>query len=177
MMRCTKMFSLIALTSAFAGGLALVAMSPIASAAKATPDLCVATGVQLFPGSGPGGCVYSDTNAPALGIDVCWDGTTARVKAGFGCPNKQSTYFVKYGELVNPLSGEVVGYAPVPDACELVSCAPSLNAPEIEDGLACCNPNTDICTALDANGNCTAGEITWCKELEPNANNTVTCHE
>jgi hypothetical protein len=177
MMRCTKMFSLIALTSAFAGALALVSMTGTATAAPATPDLCVATGVQSGLHSA-GGCVYSDTNAPLLSLNVCWDGTTARLKGALGCPSKQATYFVKYGEVVGPLDGEVIGYAPLPDACEVVVCEPSeVGAPLIEDGIACCNPNTGECTAPDSNGNCTVGDITWCKELETNADDTITCHE
>jgi hypothetical protein len=178
MMRCTKMFSLIALTSAFVGGLVLVSLNGTATAATATPDLCVATGARISPDSGTGGCVYSDTNAPVLGLNVCWDGTTARIKGGLACPTKQPTYFVKYGEVVSPLSGEIIAYAPLPDACELVTCETSdINSQPLEDGVACCNPVTGICTPPNANGDCTAGEITWCKELENNGNGTVTCHE
>jgi hypothetical protein len=177
-MRCTKMFSLIALTSAFAGTVALVAMTGTATAAPAIPDLCVATGVQFGSSHPGGGCVYSDTDAPLLNLKVCWDGSTARIKGVLGCPEKQATYFVAYGDVVSPLSGEVIGYAPLPDACEVVVCEPSVvGSPLLEDGVACCNPNTGECTAPDANGNCTVGDITWCKELETNGNGTVTCHE
>lgn len=177
-MRCTKMFSLIALSSAFAGGLAFVSLMGTATATRAMPDLCVATGVQINPGQGSGGCVYSDTNVPVLSLDVCWDGTTARIKGGLPCPTKQATYHVKYGDVINPISGEVIGYAPLPDACEVVACEPSdYESLPYEDGIACCNPNTGDCWAPDANGNCTAGEITWCQELEENPDNTVTCHE
>jgi hypothetical protein len=60
----------------------------------------------------------------------------------------------------------------------VVVCEPSVvGSPLLEDGVACCNPNTGECTAPDANGNCTVGDITWCKELETNGNGTVTCHE
>jgi hypothetical protein len=176
MMRCTKMFSLIALTSAFAGGLALVSMSSTATAGTATPDLCVATGVEF--GAKLGGCEYSDTNAPLLNLEVCWDGQTARLKAGSTCPGRQLTYHAKYGELLDPTTGVIAAYAPLPNACELVECAPhDINAPETDDGVACCNPNTGDCWAPDANGNCTVGDITWCEEIKNNANGTVTCHE
>jgi hypothetical protein len=178
-MRCTKMFSLIALTSAFAGGLALISLTDTAMAGPATPDLCVATGVQVIPGEGKGGCVYSDTNAPLLSLDVCWDGHTAHIKNPVtGCPGYEVTYTVKYGDVIEPVTGEVIGYAPVTDACDVVVCEPSdINSQQFVDGVACCNPNTGDCWAPDANGNCTVGEITWCKELENNGNGTVTCHE
>lgn len=170
------MFSLIALTSAFAGGLALVSMSSTATAGSATPDLCVATGVEY--GAKSGGCVYSDTNAPALNLEVCWDGTTARIMGLGGCPLPLVSYHVKWGEVINPGTGEIVAYAPLGDACEVVVCESSdINSLLLEDGVACCNPNTGDCWAPDANGNCTVGDVTWCKELENNGNGTVTCHE
>jgi hypothetical protein len=177
MMRCTKMFSLVALSTAFAGGLALVSMTGTATAAPATPDLCVSTGVS-FNTNQSGGCVYSSTDAPLLSLDVCWDGSTARVKGPSGCPTKQATYHVKYGDVIDPVTSEVIGYAPVPDACDVVVCEPSdINSAGLEDGIACCNPNTGECWAPDANGKCTVGDITWCKEVEANGNGTVTCHE
>lgn len=177
MMRCTKMFSLVALSSAFAGGLALVSLTGTATAAPAIPDLCVATGVQFNPLLWHSGCVYSSTDAPLLDLDVCWDGSTARLKSSAGCPNKQATYHVQYGEVVEPLTSQVIGFAPLPDACDMVVCEPSdINSNPLEDGVACCNPNTGECWAPDANGKCTGGEITWCKELENN-NGAITCHE
>jgi hypothetical protein len=178
MMRCTKMFSLIALTSAFAGGLALVSLSDTATAASATPDLCAATGSKVQGSTKPAGCVYSDINVPLLNLDVCWDGSTARLKGPLACPRGQAKYNAKYGEVVNPLNNQVIAYAPLPSACEVVACEPlDLNAPEVDDGVACCNPVTGVCSPPDANGNCTVGEITWCKQLENNGNGTVTCHE
>lgn len=178
MMRCTKMFSLVALTSAFAGGLAFVSLTNTATATPATPDLCVAVGAEIDPDHGNGACLYSSTDAPLLNLDVCWDGTTARIKPVLGCPTKQATYSVKYGEVINPLSNEIVAYAPLPDACELVPCEPSdYNSNFLVDGVACCDPVTGFCSAPDAEGNCSdGGEITWCKEIEVN-NGTLTCHE
>lgn len=178
MMRCTKMFSLIALPAAFAGGLAFMSLTNTATAARAVPDLCVATGVQIDPTQGGGGCVYSDGDVPLLSLDVCWDGTTARIKGGLTCPNRQVTYHVKYGDVINPMSGEVIGYAPLPDACEVVACEPSnYESLPYEDGIACCDPETGACVA-PVNGNCPGGgEITWCKELEENPDNSITCHE
>jgi hypothetical protein len=179
MMRCTKMVSLIALVSAFAGGLAFVSLTGTAAATRAVPDLCVATGVQIDPSQGGAGCVYSDSSVPVLSVDVCWDGTTARIKGGLSCPAKQATYHVKYGDVINPTTGEVLGYAPLPDACEVVACeASDVESLALEDGVACCNPDTGDCWAPDANGNCLGGgEITWCKELEENPDNSITCHE
>jgi hypothetical protein len=175
MMRCTKMFSLIALTSAFAGGLALVSMSDTATAGSATPDLCVATGVEY--GTTAGGCEYSDTNAPLLNLEVCWDGQTARLKGGLTCPGRQLTYHAKYGELLDPTTGVIAAYAPLPDACQVADCLPSdINSQALEDGLACCTPE-GACVNPNPNGTCPEGDITWCKELENKENGTVNCHE
>jgi hypothetical protein len=178
MMRCTKMFSLIALTSAFAGGLALVSLTDTATAATAVPDLCVATGSKLPGSTGPGGCVYSDTNAPLLDLDVCWDGYTARLKGPLACPSRQIKYRAKYGEVINPLTSQVLGYAPLPDACEVVPCEPSdWESYDNEDGVACCSPVTGNCVEPNPNGTCPGGnEITWCKEKEI-VNGAVICHE
>jgi hypothetical protein len=174
----TKMFSLFALTFAFAGGLALVSFTGTATAAPIIADLCVATGIKLEAGVGRGGCVYASPDSPQLNVNVCWDGTTARIKGLTACPGNQRTYTAKYGDVVNPLSGEIVAYAPLADACDLVPCLPSDdNSLPFDDGVACCNPDTGDCWAPDANGNCTVGDITWCKELENNGNGTVTCHE
>jgi hypothetical protein len=175
MMRCTKMFSLIALTSAFAGGLALVSMSDTATAGTAIPDLCVATGVHY--GAKAGGCEYSNTNAPLLNLPVCWDGQAARIKVGATCPGRQLTYFAKYGELLDPTTGVIAAYAPLPNACQVGACMPGGLDFDYDDGVACCNPNTGDCWAPDANGNCTVGDITWCEEIKNNANGTVTCYE
>jgi hypothetical protein len=177
MMRCTKMFSLIALTSAFAGGLALVSLGGHATAATATPDLCLAIGAKP-PGS-TGSCWYADSNAvPGLNLDVCWDGSTARIKGALSCPRGQVKYHAKYGEVVNPLNGQIIAYAPVPNACEVGVCEPSdVNSQAFDDGIACCNPITGACQPTNAAGGCDQGQITWCKELENNGNGTVTCHE
>jgi hypothetical protein len=171
------MFSLIALTSAFVAGVALVSMTDTAKAEEAAADLCLATGIKS-PWSNKGGCEYSGSDVPLLATNVCWDGHTARVKGLTSCPGTQRTYFIKYGEVVNPITLEIVAYAPLPSACNLVPCAPSnYESLPYDDGVACCNPDTGDCWMPDANGNCTVGDITWCEELEDNGDNTVTCHE
>lgn len=171
-----KMISLFVLTTAFAGGLALVSMTDTATAAPVTPDLCVGTGIQF--GGGGGGCVYTGPDVPALNVDVCWDGTTARIKGSSACPGKERHYFAKYGEVVDPFTGEIVAYAPLMNACNVVPCSPSdIDSQQLVDGTACCDANAEDCTMVPANGICLEGEITWCEELEDKGDGTVECHE
>lgn len=152
-----------------------------ANAGTAVPDLCVGTGAHTPSGLGKGACTYSDDNVPVLGAAVCWDGETAYLQPAQGCPARQPTYFAKYGEVVDPLSGEITSYAPLPSACTVVPCAPAPapnEAPPLEpDDVACCDPETDDCFPTDANGDCPEGEMTWCKQVTANGDGTVTCSE
>ena len=168
----TKMFSLVALTSAFAAGLVLVGMTKTAEAGTGvTTDLCIATGIK-FGSNTRGGCVYSGPDAPTLDAKVCWDGTTARLKGLTACPTGQRTYMAKFGEVINPLTLEVAAYAPLPDACTLMTCAEgnSINAPEIEDQPACCEGNN--CEPIAAGAICD-GDMGWCVDADDGSGDLI----
>jgi hypothetical protein len=181
MMRCKKLLSVVALALPLAVGAGLLSLAPSsADAFTEAPELCFATGIGYEGMSGTYGCVYGPPTSPLLVAEVCYDNGVSRLKGTSPCVGKERTYTVKYGEVVNPLTGEIVAYAPVADACTIanVVCLPSdINTAGLADGVACCNPDTGECTQPDANGNCTVGDITWCKELEDNGNGSVTCHE
>lgn len=171
--------SFVLIATSIAVGFGLLSIASPEASANSTTDLCIATGSRLPDSDETAGCVYTDGYAPVLASDVCWDGHTARVKGSAPCPGKQRVYSVKYGEVIDPIGGEIIAYAPLQNACELVPCAPMDDgAPWQEDGVACCDPETDDCWMPDANGDCPIGDITWCDDITPNdGDDTVTCHE
>jgi hypothetical protein len=181
MLRQKQMFAVLALVIPFAVAAVASSTTPnMAKAAPLSPDLCVATGIDVAPDDdeiGHGACRYAAWDAPVLEADVCWDGQLATLKGSAPCSGKGRVYHVHNGEVLDPTTGEVAAYAPLTNACELVPCAPSYEALALEDGTACCDPNTGDCTSPDSNGMCIVGDITWCKELETHNDGTVTCHQ
>ncbi|WP_146662566.1 hypothetical protein [Enhygromyxa salina] len=181
MLHTKQLFSIIALVAPFA--IAAVATSMSSSSAVAAvqgPDLCIATGIDARPDDdkvGRGGCVYAAPDAPVLEADVCWDGKLATLKGTAPCLGYKRAYHVRHGEVLDPQTGEVAAYAPLADTCGIVPCSQMFQPVPVEDGTACCDPKTGDCFAPDANGNCTVGDITWCKELEKHNDGTVTCYE
>lgn len=181
MLHQNKLFSIIILVAPFAvAAIATATTTNSAVASVRAADLCLSTGIDTRPDDdsiGRGGCEYAASDAPVLDVDVCWDGRTARLKGTAPCSDYTRTYHVQSGEVLDPLTGEIAAYAPLRNSCDLVSCAPSFQAAALEDGAACCDPNTGNCTATDVNGMCPVGDITWCKEIETNGDGSVTCHE
>jgi hypothetical protein len=167
------MFSVLALVAPLAVGAVLA--SPLATlseaaATEALPNLCEAT---------RGVCVHSAIgDAPLLRADVCWDGELVTLKGATECGGGRP-YHLSFGYVADPLTNEILAYAPLPDTCDLGVCAVDQIGPNtiLSDGVACCNPSTGVCEAPDGNGSCTAGDITWCTSLEANGDGTVTCHE
>jgi hypothetical protein len=176
--RFTTKLSLFVFTASFAAGFGMLSLGSAEANGQTIADLCIATGTKLPDGDEVAGCVYADSTAPMLDAEVCWDGTTARLKGEGPCPYRQRTYFAKHGEVVDPIDGVVIAYAPLPSACSLVPCLPKDDgsSPQ-DDGVACCDPNTDDCWMPDQNGDCPIGDITWCEDITPNDDDTVTCHE
>lgn len=181
MLHQPQMFAVLALVIPFAVAAVASSTTPNrARAASVTPDLCNATGIDVAPDDdqiGRGGCRYAAWDAPALEADVCWNGKIATIKGSDRCSSDTRVYHVRSGEVLDPTTGEVAAYAPLTNSCDLVPCAPSYEALALEDGPACCDPQTGDCVSPDANGMCTVGDITWCKEIETNGDGTITCHE
>src|SRR5690606_30825239 len=62
----------------------------------------------------PSGCDYSSPDAPVLAANVCWGrmiGVRLMPTTGT-CPSGSWPYYVKYGEVVNPITNEVAAYMP-----------------------------------------------------------------
>lgn len=72
----------------------------------------------------PGSCEYSPPTAPVLGSDVCYTRATGtiRLKRTAPCPTGSWPYYLEHGEVVDPLIGSVVAYAPLDNACDAGLC-------------------------------------------------------
>ena len=174
------MFSLMALVAPFAvAAVAASTTSNTAVAAPQTPDLCIGTGIDTLPDNdaiGSGGCEYAAWDAPVLDADVCWNGSFAALKGTAPCLEGAYAYHVKHGEVLDPVTSLVVGYAPLINTCDVVDCKPKFQPNPLGDGTACCDSEGN-CYSPNENGLCTVGTITWCKEIEEHNNGTVTCFE
>lgn len=177
-----QIFSILALVAPVV--VAVVAISSTTNSAAVadtrTADLCISTGIDTRPDDdniGRGACVYASADAPVLEADVCWDGRVAKLKGTAPCSGYARAYRVRHGEVLDPTSGEIAAYAPLTDTCKIVPCGPNYEEQPVDDGTACCDPQTGDCTSPDANGMCTVGDITWCKELETHPDGSVTCFE
>jgi hypothetical protein len=173
MMRCTKMFSVLALVAPLAVGVSLASAFTASevSAEVEYASLCEST-MSLCP-------YASVDDTPVLRADVCWDGDVVILKGASDCSSGRP-YHVTWGVVVDPLTLEVQPIAAVPDTCGANYCVPPGQISPgtiLDDGVACCDPKTGTCTNPDTNGVCTYGDVTWCKKLENNGDGTVTCHE
>jgi hypothetical protein len=172
MMRCTKMFTVLALVAPLAVGVSLTSAftaSEVSADVEYT-DLCGTTRYN---------CPYASVyDSPVLRADVCWDGETVILKGASDCSSGRP-YHVTWGVVLDSRTLEVQPIEAVPDTCDANYCVSCDITPGtiLEDGVACCNPKTGTCTNPDANGVCTYGDVTWCKKLEDNGDGTVTCHE
>lgn len=180
MTRCKTILSLVALVVPFAVGATLLSTSSTPAMASTTStDFCAGTGSKFEWQTSTEGCVYSPPTAAAFDGEVCWNGVSARAKGAGACLTTELQYHLQHGEVIDPLTGLVAAYAPVPDACDVLldGCGEYQGVEELVDGYACCNPKTGDCFAPDENGDCTVGEVTWCKDLEDNGEGGVNCHE
>jgi hypothetical protein len=150
-----------------------VVLSLASSEVEATgsyPNLCDST---------RGVCVTVPfADVPRLDQNVCWNGVTAKLKGSGACTIGRA-YTVGFGYVSDPLTNTVVALAPVIDTCAAGYCVEGLiDSGEVyEDGVACCNAATGDCSSPNAEGLCTAGDITWCETIEDNGDGTITCHE
>jgi hypothetical protein len=111
----------------------------------------------------PFACEYAPANAPALNADVCYTTTTITLMGAGGCQTGFPAW-VKTGEVIDPLTNEVVAYIPLDDACDLGYCLPKdPNDPPGEPGAMCCDPSTGGCSETAAI--CPPDQIAvWCPD-------------
>jgi hypothetical protein len=110
--------------------------------------LCVGLlGVQVYAydhlcSSVPSVCEYIDENeAPWVNTNVClYSNGDIFYKGSGSCPSGSSPYYVGYGEIINEISGEMVAYIPVGDACEQPGiCVEGPPPSGAESQLICCD--------------------------------------
>jgi hypothetical protein len=150
----------------------MLALGLASSKADATTfqDLCTVV---------PSECEYTGPNAPVLVSSVCWNRTTkvTRLMTGATCPTGSFPFSVKYG-IVDPLTGEVFGLVPLPDACTRPGlCSPGYLAPDNTWSAAamCCIDG--VCWPQIGPGGCEGGEILICFEGVSNEDGTVECFD
>lgn len=149
----------------------MLALGLASSNAEATTyqDLCTSV---------PSECEYTGPNTPVLVSNVCWNRTTkvTRLMTGASCPSGSYPFSVKYG-VVDPLTAEVLGFVPLPDACSRPGlCSPGYLAPPntTAGGAMCCVD--DVCWPQVAGAAC-AGEILLCSNGVTNEDGTVECFD
>jgi hypothetical protein len=124
-----------------------------------------------------GVCAYTNTDAPVLRANVCWDKSTIRLMPAAGCSTGAYPYYVDYGEVIDPLLGIVAAYIPLPDACDLGYCS-SIDAYDngpLEGAPLCCQPESDQ-NCVEVEGNCD-GDIVFCEQAGTNDDGTVACFD
>lgn len=170
MTRCKQLFSVLALVVPV---VALLVASPVASsdasAAERYPNLCENSGI----------CVVGPMrDAVEFGDNVCWDGGRVTLMSSSGCAAGSRTFYLAYGYVIDPIESTVFAYSPAMDTCEAGFCVSDLLDPgaQLDEGLACCNQETGVCTVADGMS-CGKGTPTWCTKYEPKNDGTVTCHE
>jgi hypothetical protein len=154
-MRSTKALSIIALA------LALVPVTAFAEYRY----LCTSV---------PRACRYAPPTAPVLGVDVCYTKSTGtiRLKGTAPCPTGAWPYFLKHGEVVNPLNGSVVAYAPLDDACDAGLCLEYTPHVGGQENPMCCE-NGGPCW----DGVACGGVLYWCHDGVTNQDGTIDCFD
>lgn len=148
--------------------LLLVFFSP-ASADAEYRDLCISVA---------GACEWSGPDAPKFDGDVCWDSTGLLTAKGTAdCQSGSWPYFLAYGEVIDPLTGEVQAYAPLDDACTASSvCVEGPPPPGAQAEPICCE--WGVCVPLDeVPCNSSTSVAYMCSDGVTNQDGSVTCFE
>ena len=120
----------------------------------------------------PGACEYSPANVPKLLADVCYNpsNNAIRVKGTAPCPTEAKAFTVIHGEVVDSVTGEVVAYKPLDDACAAGFCADYVQHGGPQAYTMCC----------ESGGPCWPGALCegvlyWCHDGVCNEDGTITC--
>jgi hypothetical protein len=149
-------------------------LSILALALLVAPDRAEAG---QYPGlctSASSACIYTGPDAPVLRADVCYNRVSVKLKGTGSCPTGSWPYYVDFGEVVDPLLGLVVAYAPLPDACDMGLCLTAQAEGDTESDALCCNPDTEDCSPLESG---CAEDIVFCEQTATNEDGSVSCHD
>jgi len=124
--------------------------------------------------SSPRACDYTGPDAPMLAANVC-HGSTGTWLMGSECPSGTWPYYVKHGEVVDPLTNLIAAYIPLDDACPKL-CVDGPPPPDAEPYPMCCTGNTSggDSTCVSGVHGCT-GTVWYCHDGVSNQDGTVTC--
>jgi hypothetical protein len=122
----------------------------------------------------PGSCQYAPPTAPVLAADVCYSRSTRtiRLKGTAPCPTGSSPYYLKHGEVVDPLIRSVVAYAPLDDACDAGLCLEYAPHDGGTENPMCCENGGPCWDGLTC-----GGVLYWCNDGVSNADGTVDCFD
>lgn len=112
----------------------------------------------------PTACAYTPPTAPVLRQEVCFDGVELRLRTAASCEPGARTFYVDYGEIIDPLNGVVLAYVPLDDACDVGYCVQpgAGHVPGVEGALCC---SSDSCKDHQAGARCT-GQILYCADKQ-----------
>lgn len=144
-----------------------VALMLVAGPAHAYRDLCLSVSAA---------CEWSGPNVAVINADVCWSTATGvRAKGTAPCPPGSNPYHLKYGEVIDPTTGQIQAFAPLDDACAHGICFDGPPPGNTEAQAICCE--FGICVPLNevlCNG--TESVAYYCDEGVTNLDGTVDCY-
>lgn len=132
-------------------------------------DLCLSV---------PAACDWSGPNVPKFDADVCWSSSTGLVaKGSLPCPSGSWPYHLGFGEVIDPVTGEVQAYAPLDEACSVPGlCLDGPPPPGAQEHAICCE--WGVCVDLDTVP-CDSSTSTAyiCYDGVSNQDGTIDCFE
>jgi hypothetical protein len=122
-------------------------------------------------------CIYTGPNAPVLRAGVCLSSAgDITLKGTAPCPSDTWPYYVEYGEVVDPVTGQVDAYIPLDDACTKEGLCEKAPPPDgSQEFPMCCyvNQNGDeVC--VDGMISC-GGTLWFCHDGVSNEDGSITC--
>ena len=127
--------------------------------------------------SSPGACEYTGPDAPTLAAEVC-HGTAGTWLRGEVCPAGTWAYFVRYGEVIDPMTNVVAAYIPLDNACASPGlCVDAPPPAEAQPYPMCCTVNTSGAGSTCVSGADCGGTLWFCFDGVSNEDGTVTCFD
>jgi len=97
---------------------------------------------------------------------------------GSACPTGTWPYFVRYGEVVDPVTNSVVAYIPLDNACDNPGlCVDGPVPPDAQPYPMCCTGNTSGGDSTCVHGVDCGGTLWFCVDGVSNMDGTVTCFD
>ncbi len=123
-------------------------------------------------------CTYAPANAPYLDAVVCFDPTgPVTLEGAADCPLGTWTYYLDYGEVIDPITNMVAAYIPLDDACSQPGkCVDGPPPPGSQEYPMCCKADSKGVETCWSGGIC-GGTLWWCEDGVCNEDGTITCFQ